>query len=214
MMVKRYILGTVVRVVIMGAVLGLAACGGGAPEEGPTPTPEAAPAATATPTPTPVPVEVSEPSPTPPPAPEANRCQGLSGSLEVRVLVGPAVATGMEPLAIGNVPFSVVTDEAPYVLEGGGAVGYDEVLTEEWGTYEVTMDLDVTIGGVCEGEADPAELAMMIEVAGEQMVIVTAEGFQGEYPWSGTYTFEERFPVQEGATAAGEGWEFVLHIDG
>ena len=204
-------LKVLIRVVIIGAVVGMAACNGGAsPEEAsPTPTAEAAAPATATPTPTPsAPVE----PPTPTSAP--SRCQGVSGSLEVRVLVGPAEVVGLEPVAIGSVPFSVVSGEEPYILEGGGAVSYDEVLEKEWGTYEVTMDLEVTIGGVCEGGADAAELAMMIEVAGEQMVVVTAEGFQGEYPWSGTHTFEERFPAEEGATAAGEGWEFVLHIDG
>jgi hypothetical protein len=206
-------LGILIRVVIIGAVVGVAACGSDASQGVPSPTPTTAadaPAATATPTPTPVPVDAEPPTPTPIPS----RCQGLSGSLEVRVLVGPADAVGMEPVAIGSVPFSVVTDEEPYILEGGGAIAYDEVLVKEWGTYEVTMDLNVTIGGVCEGGADAAELAMEIETTGDQLVVVTAEGFQGEYPWSGTHTFQQRFPAEEGATAAGEGWEFVLHLDG
>ena len=32
----------------------------------------------------------------------ANRCEGVSGSLEMQVLAGPAAAVGLEPFAVGN----------------------------------------------------------------------------------------------------------------
>ena len=46
------------------------------------------------------------------------------------------------------------------------------------------------------------------------MAEVTAEGFHGEYPWAGEHEFEVRFPLEEGATVAGEGWVFGLHLGG
>ena len=44
------------------------------------------------------------------------------------------------------------------------------------------------------------------------MVDVQSEGFQGQYPWSGTQQLDLAFPLAEGAEASGEGWQFVLHI--
>jgi hypothetical protein len=136
----------------------------------------------------------------------------LSGEIEVKVLVGPADAVGLEPLAIGTVPFAVVTSEAPYVIEGQGSITYEGVLEKEWGTYEVTLDLGMAIGGECVGGGDGEGLHMILDMTGEQLVEVTAEGFHGEYPWAGTHTFEVDFPLMDGATAEGEGWVFVLHL--
>ncbi len=68
----------------------------------------------------------------------ANRCEGLSGSLEMQVLAGPAAAVGMEPYAIGDIPFSVTADGA---IQGGGTISYQQVLEEAWGTYTVILDL-------------------------------------------------------------------------
>ena len=38
----------------------------------------------------------------------SSRCDSLNGELELQVLVGPAEVVGLEPLAIGSIPFSVV----------------------------------------------------------------------------------------------------------
>ena len=63
------------------------------------------------------------------------------------------------------------------------------------------------------GQAGGEQLDLVLEMTGEQLVVVKAEGFQGEYPWSGTQTRELTFPVEEGATAQGEGWIISLHLD-
>jgi hypothetical protein len=164
-------------------------------------------------TPTPTSWVVPEPETTDTPPPESG-CAGLSGSLEMRVLVGPSDVVGLEPFAVGNIPFAVTGDAAPYVIQGGGPISYADVLPQEWGTYAVTMDLQMTIAGECVGAAGEEELDMTVEMAGEQMVEVDAGEFHGEYPWSGSHTLNLVFPLMEGATAAGEGWEFVLHLGG
>jgi hypothetical protein len=137
----------------------------------------------------------------------------LSGEIEAQVLVGPAEAVGLEPLAVGSIPFSIVTEE-PYLLQGGGDISYADVLVKEWGTYEVTLDLATVVSGECVAGAGGEELDMILGMTGDQMVEVTAEGFHGEYPWAGEHQFEVQFPLEEGATAAGEGWVFVLHLGG
>ncbi|MBN2387830.1 MAG: hypothetical protein JXB85_12500 [Anaerolineales bacterium] len=193
----------IILVILVVLVVGLSITACTLPtEEAPTLDPDSG----ATPTPTPTPFlgspgeESSEPSP----------CQGLRGEIEVRVLVGPADVVGLEPVAIGTAPFSVVSSEPPFVIQGGGAIEYYDVLVEEWGTYEVSMDLLLSIGGECVVEENQVYLDLQINIAGTQLVIVTAEGFSGEYPWTGEYTFPWRFPAVSGASASGEGWEFVL----
>jgi len=208
----------------------LAACGGTPAPESATATqpPPAAPSAdatatvaepgpageTATATPTPTPTPTAEPVVMPPtPVPEAaSRCQGLSGALEVQVLVGPAEAVGLEPVAVGDVPFAVTTEQAPYLVTGQAPITYEAVLEEEWGTYTVSMDLDMTVSGDCMGQDGNEQLDLVLEMTGEQFVEVQAEGFHGEYPWSGTQTRDLSFPLEEGATAQGEGWVVVLHL--
>jgi hypothetical protein len=147
---------------------------------------------------------------TPPPPP--SRCQGLGGQLEVQVLVGPAEAVGLEPVAVGSVPFAVTGSEPPYLVQGQGPISYEATLQQAWGTYVVTMELDNAVQGTCSGEAGGEQLDLVLEMTGEQFVEVKAEGFHGEYPWSGTQTRELSFPLEEGATAEGEGWAVVLHL--
>ena len=184
----------------------LAACGGAL-----TPPPESEPpAATHTPTPTPTAEPVVMP-PTPVPEP-ASRCQGLSGTLEVQVLVGPAEAVGLEPVAVGDVPFAVTTEQPPYYVQGQAPLSYEAVLEQEWGTYTVNLDLDMAVSGECTGQDGSEQLALLLEMTGEQMIEVQAEGFHGEYPWSGTQTRDLTFPLEEGASAEGEGWVVVLHL--
>jgi hypothetical protein len=192
----------------------------------PTTAERASPTATLTSTPTSPDTEPGTPSPTPSATPtpmaggpitatpKPSVCGGLRGELEVQVLVGPADAVGLEPLAVGTVPFSVTSSEPPYVIQGGGPISYDRTLEREWGTYQVTLDLAFTVEGECVADEGDGHLHMVVEMTGEQMVEVNAEGFHGEYPWAGSQTRILAFPIMEGATAEGEGWRFVLHLLG
>ena len=128
------------------------------------------------------------------------------------MLVGPAEVVGLEPVAVGNVPFSTSTGQPPYLVQGSGPISYADVLVQEWGTYAVTMDLDASVEGECVSGADGDVLDLVVGVSGEQMVEVDAGDFHGEYPWNGTVSVPARFPIQEGATAEGEGWVLVLHL--
>ena len=119
----------------------------------------------------------------------------------------------MEPLAVGSIPFSVVSNGEPFLVDGGGDISYADVLVEKWGTYEVTLDLETRISGECVPAADGATLQLIVGMSGQQMVEVEAEGFQGEYPWSGDQSLEISLPLVEGATAQGEGWLLVLHLN-
>jgi hypothetical protein len=145
-------------------------------------------------------------------APAASRCQGLAGQLEVQVLVGPAEAVGLEPVAVGNVPFAVTSSEPPYLVTGQGPISYEASLSQEWGSYSVTMDLATAVQGECVGEAGGERLEMVLEMSGEQLVVVNVGGQEWQYPWAGTQTRELAFPLEEGATAQGEGWAVVLHL--
>jgi hypothetical protein len=146
------------------------------------------------------------------PTPVTSRCAGLAGQLEVQVLVGPADAVGLEPVAVGSVPFAVTGSEPPYLVQGQGPLSYEATLQKEWGTYSVTMEMDAAVQGECAGQAGGEQLDLALEMAGEQLVVVKAQGFNGEYPWSGTQTQALNFPLEEGATAQGEGWVIVLHL--
>jgi len=172
------------------------------------PPPQASPTPTCTPTPL-----VVAPGPTTP-ARAASRCDGLGGTIEVRVLVGPSDIVGLEPFAVGSIPFAVTSGQAPFVVQGSGPISYADVLVQEWGTYEVTMNLDTTVSGECAAGPDGEILDLVVEVAGEQMVVVNAGSFHGEYPWNGSASVPAMFPLQEGATAEGEGWVLVLHLQG
>jgi len=166
--------------------------------------------ATATATSTHTPTSGGAPPATAKPA--ASRCAGLSGQLEIQVLVGPAEAVGLEPVAVGSVPFAVVAADPPYLVQGQGPISYEATLELEKGAYIVTMDLDMTVEGECSGQAGAEQLALTLEMTGEQLVVVDVEGFHGEYPWAGTQSRDVVLPLEEGATAQGEGWGVVLHL--
>jgi hypothetical protein len=176
----------------------------------PTPTPGASVFTTVPITPTPTinggsSIEVT-------PSPVTSRCDGLSGELEMQILVGPADAVGLEPLSVGDIPFAVVPHEGAYLVQGGGGISYQATLEEDWGTYSVSFDMETTLSGVCVGKPGSEELKITVEPSGEQIVEVRAQGFQGDYPWTGTPTLDLSFPLEDGATLAGEGWAFVLHL--
>jgi hypothetical protein len=172
------------------------------------PDPNLPPAATPTPTPPGGDGPLLEPTPEVP-----SRCQGLSGELEMLVLVGPAEAAGLEPFAVGVLPFTVQSNAGVHSIQGGGPISYQEVLTREWGTYTVRLDMDTTIDGECMGDEGREKLEFVMDMSGEQMLEVRAEGFSGDYPWSGSHQANLSFPLEEGATAEGEGWAFVLHLN-
>jgi len=159
------------------------------------------------PTPTPIVGPVVELSPI------LSRCDGLNGQLEMLVQVGPAEAVGLEPFAVGEIPFSVQSDGNTYIVDGGGAIAYHEVLSADWGTYTVSLNMENTLQGVCAGEDGNEEMMISIEMSGNQMVEVRATGFQGDYPWEGTHNLNLNFPLEDGAKHEGEGWSFILHLD-
>ncbi|MCD6426000.1 MAG: hypothetical protein J7L35_10925 [Anaerolineales bacterium] len=169
------------------------------------------PAVVEDPKPTPTPTKVMQEVP-PTQTATPSKCEGLSGEVEVQILVGPADAVGLEPHTVGSIPFAVTTDEPPYLLQGGGGLEYGDILIEEWGTYEVTMNLDFVITGNCEDDKAGGALNMLVEGTGSQLVVVNAEDFHGEYPWEGTVPFDFNFPLEEGASFEGEGYAFVLHL--
>lgn len=216
-------------------ILSVAACGTAPTPAGDSPTvtpstekvePTASTPPTATPTQAGVPTEELPPSPTPTntptpaaaiqhtPPPPSSRCEDLAGDVEIQVLVGPAEAVGMEPQAVGNAPFSVVSSEPPYLVQGAGPISYEGVQVHDWGTYSVALEMDTTISGECTGAGGDETLHLILEASGEQMVVVDASGFQGEYPWSGTHSFDLTFPLVDGASVQGEGYAFVLHLQG
>lgn len=180
----------------------------------PTPTPptgaEPLPSAPSTATPTPVSGGADVPAPETPV--DVNRCRGLTADLEVRILAGPAEAVGLEPMAIGQVPIAVTSEKPLYLVSGGGPIAYSETLSQEWGTYQVTMDLDLSVNGECLPHPGAEQLNLVVDLSGEQLVTVEGGSFQGEYPWSGAASQHAILAVEDGATAEGEGWMLVLHL--
>ena len=147
-----------------------------------------------------------------PPVALSNRCEGFSGTLELQVLVGPSEAVGLEPVAVGSLSFATTCSDGLCSVHGSGSIDYEATYTAEWGTYSVTMDMNVLISGECSGECNAEALDLLVELEGEQLVIVDSAYFYGEYPWSGTQVRVVSFPFEEGATAEGEGWAMVLHL--
>ena len=143
----------------------------------------------------------------------ANQCDGLTGQLEVFVMAGPGAAVGLEPFALGSFPLSTAEQNGTFIISGGGPATYYDVLTANWGTYEVLMDLDIEITGTCNASDDPGSLDLTVTMSGTQNVIVEAEGLSGEYPWEGNANVMMILPISEGATASGEGWKCILHPD-
>ncbi len=212
MKTNKYVFGKLI--IALGMMIVITACNPlpgdeATPTPTVTPTPKTADSPTLTPTPTITIGDISTPTFTPNP----NPCEGLSGVIEMQILVGPGEAVGLEPYAVGSIPFTVKSEGEAFVIEGGGAIAYQQTLVEEWGTFSVELDEDATINGDCQGDQPIGVLHMIIEVSGEQYVEVRSEGYQGDFPWSGTHEFDLSFPIEEGAAAEGEGWVFVLHLD-
>ena len=143
----------------------------------------------------------------------SNPCEGFSGKLDVSVMAGPGAAVGLEPFAIGSFPVSASFQDGIYQVTGGGPADYYDLYSADWGTYEVTMDLDISIEGICDPSSDPGKLDLTVTMSGSQNVVVESPGLSGEYPWNGTNSVNMVLPINEGASAAGEGWQCVLHLN-
>lgn len=217
-------------VVLVSVLLLLTACGGTQVKpvsSSPTPTPTPLPAAqrpTSTPeavgsgpsdapTPTLAPTATSTTSPTP--SPTLSPCDGLTGHLEVRILVGPAAAVGLETHAVGSIPFTINSGRTPYSVSGGDHISFHDVLSEDDIHYDVSFEADVVFEGTCEGGPGGTQLLLGLEMAWDQVVVVTAEDFHRTYPKSGENAANVTLPLIDGASASmggGEGMEVVLRL--
>ena len=101
-------------------------------------------------------------------------------------MAGPGAAVGLEPFAIGSFPISAALLDGIYQVTGGGPADYYDLYSADWGTYEVTMDLDISIEGICDPSSDPGKLDLTVTMSGSQNVVVESPGLSGEYPWNGT----------------------------
>jgi len=147
-------------------------------------------------------------------SPSSNMCKGLSGNIEMQVLVGPAEAVDLTPFGIGSIPFSVESDQGSYLVQGEGTIDFEDQLEEVWGTYTVFFDMVGKVDGVCTQNDDGAVLDFTFNMTGHQVFIVDAPGMmQAEYPMDFDHEFDYSFPVVDGATESGYGWALILHLD-
>ena len=164
---------------------------------------------TATPTPTTLPGGgVGQPE-----APR-NPCEGLTGTLDLQLLVYPSEAVGLTPFTMASIPFTVTGEDGVYLVQGNGQTEYyEDVLEEEWGSYTVQFYGETTVSGTCVAGDTSGTLNVYIQMEGEQTIVVVAEGIETTYPWAGTTSYTASFPFEDGAQQAGEGWNLILHLD-
>lgn len=211
--------------VLVILVLAVAACSPGTQAETLTPTPTVTTLPTGgTPTPTAVtgqpaptsqPTPTSSATPTPTLSPTPSPCEGLSGAIEVRLLVGPGAAVGLESHAVGNVPFTVTSGGSPFGVDGGGHITYHEVLSEDDIHYDVSFAADVVIGGTCvDAPGETPHLELRVGMAWDQVVEVTAEDFHRVYPVSGNESANINLLLIDGDSAfiGGGSMELVLRL--
>jgi hypothetical protein len=141
-------------------------------------------------------------------------CEGLSGTLELQLLVGPSEAVGLEPYTFAEIPFQVVKENNSYLITAAGPIDYYEaVLEADWGSFSVQFEGETTVSGECISTEDTGQLTFLVEMAGEQTVVVNVEGMETTYPWAGTPQIEASFPIVDGAQVSGEGWSLILHLN-
>lgn len=146
--------------------------------------------------------------------PTGHPCEGVSGTLEIQILVGPSEVVGLTPFSLGEIPFDVLDEDGAFPIEGGGQLeSYSDVLSAAWGTYTVTFEGDLVASGECVSTGDVAVLDLNVEMTGEQNVEIVFDGAQMNYPWSGTSQIEATLPVEDGAQQEGEGWILILHLN-
>ena len=181
--------------------------GGGKATPTPTPTAINSPTGEKTKTVTPAAPGLLTPEITLTPSP----CKGLSGELEVEVLVGPAAAVGMPPFSIGVIPFTVSSQE-PYTMQGKTHLSYNKTVYIGPNSYTVTLELDAVLTGECGVDNGINSLNMAVTLSGEQNIVAVIELVPHTFPWKGTTTINASLPIQDGATANGEVWIFILHL--
>lgn len=141
-------------------------------------------------------------------------CKNLSGTLELQLLIGPSEAVGLSPYTFATIPFQVIQEGDAYLVEGSGAVDYyEDILTADWGSFAVTFDGVTSVTGECVPADSGGTLYTLIEMTGQQMVVVTVEGVEYSYPWEGSPQVEATFPLMDGAQVGGEGWLLILHLN-
>ncbi len=86
-------------------------------------------------------------------------------------------------------------------------------LTADWGSFSVQFEGETTVSGECTSAVDSGQLNFLVEMAGEQTVVIVAGGMETTYPWVGTPQVEASFPLQDGAEVLGEGWSLSLHLN-
>jgi hypothetical protein len=145
--------------------------------------------------------------------PDKHPCEGLSGTLELQVLVGPSEVAGLKPTSVGEIPFAVISDGEIFTISGGGPMDYYvETGSHEWGTYTVTFDGDAVVRGNCVSRENGGMLNVNVELNGEQNLEVNYEGAISNYPWSGVPQMTANLPIEDGAMQEGEGWVLILHL--
>jgi len=144
----------------------------------------------------------------------SNPCEGLSGTLELQLLIGPSEAVGLEPYTMAEIPFVVKTEGDVLLIKGGGPVQYyEDILEAEWGSFSVKFEGDTTISGECVSKDDIGMLNLNLEMDGSQMVEVVVEGVKTTFPWTGTPKLNTSFQIVDGAQQQGEGWVLILHLN-
>ncbi len=143
-----------------------------------------------------------------------NPCEGLTGTLEMQLLVGPSEAVGLTPITFATIPFTTISEGEVYLVQGNGpAEYYEDVLEADWGTYTVQFDGEMAISGTCVATEAPGMINFYIQMAEEQIVVIIVEGIETTYPWVGTPSVTASFSILDGAQQAGEGWNLILHLD-
>lgn len=168
---------------------------------------------------TPLPISTNDPNAvvaaeTPTETPKSSgvsRCYGMNGRIEVRVVV--AEAAGMvDPFSIGEIPFTVTSQYAPYRVSGKSKLVYKNKTEEDWGSYKGDINLMGSISGQCMTGENDGELRINISMNGKQTVVIRSKGFNKQIPWSGGVSIPLIFGHSEGYSMAGEEWLFVLHM--
>lgn len=147
-------------------------------------------------------------------SPVSGPCEGVSGTLELQLLVGPSEAVGLEPYTFAKIPFQVVKNGDSYLITAAGPVDYyEDILTADWGSFSVQFTGEITVSGECVTTGEIGMLQVIVEMAGQQTVVIVVEGQETTYPWAGTPQIEASLPVVDGAQVSGEGWSLILHLN-
>jgi hypothetical protein len=141
-----------------------------------------------------------------------SRCYGMVGRIEVRAVVAEAAGLGLDPFSIGEIPFEITSQYAPYRVAGKSKLVYKNKTEEDWGTYKGDINLMGSISGQCLTGDKDGELHINISINGSQLVVIRSKGYNKQIPWSGGVSIPLIFGHSEGYTMAGEKWLFILHM--